>query len=320
MITLGLLKTELVQFLVNETIPARVPNWVYWVMTDILSSPQKFWWNKKKSSLTTVSGTAEYFLTHRVSGWDVIWMGDEARNGFEITKTDLERIYRHDSTPTDTGDPVVWAPVDLSSVQASNTATTASAVSTSTADLSVNVIIQGQSSGIDQYETISLNGTTTATATIPVTWTADTVHSVSLSAQCIGVVTVTIGNDIAVIPPGLQRIQCPRIRLWRVPGSTVLTLPYTYYAKAARPVNDGDMVDIPDFAFDALLKGLFYWGHKNNGETREAQSTWGEYLAAKQKLISFSQTEVTRKQQKEWNTSIRDVPYTIPRTITHTVT
>lgn len=320
MITLGLLKTELVQFMVNQTISDRVPNWVHWVTTDILSAPHKFWWNKKKSSFATVSGTSEYFLSQRVSNWDILWMGDEARQGVEIVKTDLEKIYRHDSTPTDSGDPVVWAPVDMSSVQASNTATTASAVSTSAADLSINVIIRGQVSSIERYETISLNGTTPATASSPVTWTADTVYSVSLSAVCAGVVTVTIGNAVAVIPPGLQRIQCPRIRLWRVPGSTVLTLPYIFYQKAMKPVADGDMIDIPDFAFDALLKGLFYWGHRNNGEASLAQSTWNEYLAAKDKLRSVSQLEVTRRNEKDWNVSSGEVPYTIPRTITYTVT
>jgi len=319
MITLGLLKTELVQFMVNQTISERVPNWVYWVVNDILSSPYKFWWNKKKGSLTTTDGTAEYFLNHRVNNWDVLWMGDEARQGFEIKPTDLEKIYKFDSTPTDEGDPVVWAPVNLVSVQASNTATTASAVSSSTADLSVNVIIRGQVSNIERYESISLNGTTTATATSPLTWTADSVYSVSLSAACTGAVTVTIGNVVAVIPPGLQRIQCPRIRLWRVPGDT-LTLPYIYYQKAMKPVADGDIVDIPDFAMDTLLKGLFYWGHRNNGENQLAQSTWNEYLVSKDKLRSISQGQIAQDNKKEWAVSQGDVPYTLPRTITATVT
>lgn len=305
-------------FMVNQTISTRVADWVYWVMKDILKTPSKFWWNKKQTTLTTVDGTAEYFLSHRVSGADIIWMGDNDRQGFEIQKTTLERIYRYDSTPTDEGDPVVWAFVDQSEVQASNTAATISVVSDNAADTAMTLTVRGQVSGIERYENVTLNGLTPAVGSL--TFTADTITSCSLSANCVGVVTVTTGaTTIVSIPPGLQRIQCPRIRLWRVPGS-VLTLPYIYYQKAMKPINAGDIVDIPDEGFDALLKGLFYWGHKNNGDTREAEGSLQEYQIAKRELISWSQHEPTKVDKKYWPQRAGDLQPSLPRLIVATVT
>lgn len=320
MITIGLLKTELPEFLANSSLGSRINDWVYWVLADILSSPSKFWWNKKKADLTTVNGTAEYFLSTRVNGWDVLWMGDTAREGTEIEKGDLESIYRFDSTPTDSGDPILWAPVELSSVEASNTATTSSAVSTSTSDLSIVVTIRGQVSSKERYETISLNGTTSATPASPLTWDADTVHSVTLSTGPVGAVTVTIGNVVAVIPPNHVRVQSPRIRLWRVPGSA-LTLPYIFYQRALKPISDNDIVEIPDAGMNALLEGVLYWGYKNNGDIDFAAThQWNKYLAAKEQFRSWSQTDISRKDVKTWPQRISDVPWTLPRTITATVT
>lgn len=318
MITLGLLKTELPEFLANSSLGSRISNWVFWVQQDILSS-HKYWWNRKKTSFSTTSGTAEYFLSSRVNGWDITWMGDTARDGFEIKKQPLEVIYNADATPTDTGDPYWWAPVELAGVQASNTATTSSAVSTSASDTAINVLIRGQVSSKDRFETISLNGTVSATPSSPLTWDADSVHSVTLSADPVGAVTVTIGNVVAVIPPSHTRIQCPRIRLKDVPGST-LTLPYVFDQTPLKLVADGDIVEIPDAGQSAVFEGVLYWGYKNNGDVGLAEKQFQVYQRAKESLRSWSHREVSKVDNKYWpNNFGEEVPFTLPRTVGATI-
>lgn len=246
-------------------------------------------------------------------------MGDESNQGREIDEVPLEHIYRYDSTPTDTGDPEVWAYVEQAEVQASNIAGTSSAVSSSNSDQSITVVIWGQSSSVDRYETISLSGTSTATPSSALTWTADTVRSVSLSQACTGVVTVSVGGTAVVtIPPGLQRVQCPRIRLWRVPGST-LTLPYIYYQKPLKAINDGDIVDLPDMAFEALRLGIEYIGHKNNGDIDYARMIYDDYRQAKFDLHSRSTRELNQVIKKDFHRSPPGVPFILPRTISGSV-
>lgn len=318
MITLGLLKTEFTSLLVNQTISTRIADWAHWTVADILSS-YDFWWNKKKGSFSTTSGTAEYFLNHRVQGKQISWMGDESNQGREIVEVPLEHIYKYDSTPTDTGDPEVWAYVEQAEVQASNASGTSTAVSSSASDSGITVVIWGQVSSVDRYETISLNGTTTATPSSALTWTADSVRSVSLSQACVGVVTVTVGGTtVATIPPGLQRVQCPRIRLWRVPGST-LALPYIFYQKPMKAINDGDIIDIPDMGFEALRLGIEYIGHKNNGDIDFARAVKQEYKEAKAELFSRSNRELNQIKKKNFNQSPPGVPFILPRTISGSV-
>lgn len=319
MITLGQLKTHFAGFAANQNISAKISDWAYWVVSNILATPQKFWWNKKKTSLTTVASTPEYFLDPRINGRDILWMGDESRQGFEICEKPLEEIYRYDSTPTDEGNPTFWALVNQAEVQDLNTATTSSAVSTDGSDLSGTVLIRGKVSGKDRFETISLNGTTPATPSSPLTWDADSITSVSLSDAPVGAITVTVGNVVAVIPPGHQRIQAPRIRLWRIPGD-VLTLPYIFYQKPLRMVADSDILQIPEAGFDCVLKGMLYWAYLNNGDVDFAQAKWGEFLQAKKDFISWSQNELNKKQEKSWPRDRKDIPFRLPRTINATVT
>lgn len=318
MITLGLFKTEFAEFLANSNIATRLPEWIYWAGIDLISS-HDFWWNKKKSSFTTAASTAEYFLSPRVNGKQISWMGDESNQTKEITEVDLEWIYRTDSSPTDTGEPIHWAYVEQSEVQAANTSSTISIVSSSSADSGIAVTIRGKVSGIDRYEVLSLNGTSAVVGTL--TYDADSIESINLETKCTGVVTATTGaTTIASIPPGLQRLLCPRIRLWYVPSET-LTIPYIYYQRFNKPVNDSDIIDLPDNALKALMSGIEYYGHKNNGDVQLASEARSRFEEDKQQLYSWSTRELNKVRMKKFGSSVSNADkWNLPRIISATVT
>ncbi|MBU2060838.1 MAG: hypothetical protein KKH44_03175 [Bacteroidetes bacterium] len=317
MITLGLLKTELRSFLVNTSLTSRITDWAYWVHTDILSMTYKFWWNNKTSSLATVDGTAEYFLNYRCNADQLTQMIDTSNNNELIIKCDIETIYGTSDYSTDEGEPLNWALVGLYGVQAISTSDdVATVVSSSASDLSISCVIHGQVSGIETTEEISLNGTTPVVGTT--TWDEGTVWQVTLGSVPFGNITVTIDTDtIVVIPAGQYRIQCPKIRLWRIPGD-VRTINYTYQKNPIKVTNSNDVIDLPDHAFECLMKGVMYWGHLNNGDVDYAENTMKPaYEKAKKKLIELADARNFR--QKDFLEQDGAV-FTLPRTITYVVT
>lgn len=318
MLTLGRLKTMFVQSLANQGISGFVGDWAYLTLIKLFGTSHKFSWNKRRDDFDTVDGTAEYYLSPDVWNQDVLWMGDESVQGKTIVKKPLDWIYRYDSTPTEEGEPIVWAPVDHRHVQASNTATTSTAVSTSNADLSVVVTIRGKVSGVHRVETISLNGTTTATPSSALTWDADSIYSVVLDSACVGVVTVNVGNDIAVIPPGELRVECLRIRLHYVPGE-VLTIPYQFYKRPKKPISDGDIIEVDDSAIPAVLKGIECYGHLHNGDVDFAEAAENRFNEMVVKLIILDKARPQEFHNKEWPQSSGGVPFYLPRTINATV-
>lgn len=318
MIPVSMIQSEVKSFLKNQTVGTQVLTWIQLSLSEILSE-HNYWWNKKNSNLTTTSGIAEYILDHRVEGKQVLWMGDTSNRTREITECLLEDIYGYDSTPTTTGQILNWAFVKKSYVQAITTvADTVSVVSSSTSDTSASIIITGRVSGIEKTETLALNGTTTVDGTL--TFDADGIESVSLTSACAGSVTLTdSANTIVVIPAGYTRIEAPRIRLWYVPGST-LTLPYIYYQKAILPASSNDTVDIPEYAFDALMTGIEKYGHRNNGDYDLSLKVHQVFMNKIDNLWAKSKKEANKINRKDFAQSGDKMVYTMPRTVTYTVT
>ena len=316
MITLLTLKNECAQFFVNQTIASRIPDWVEWVLSDILGE-YDYWWNKKEFSFSTTSGTAKYYLNHRVNMKQISGMYDTTNNG-TIAEVSLESIYNGDPTPTETGTPTRWAFVGQAEVQAvTSAAATVSVVSGSTSDSGMTLLVRGKVSGVERYEEITLNGTTSATGTL--SWDSGEIESVVLSAQCVGVVTVTAGSTtIAAIPPGYLRVQCPVIRLWNVPGGTY-SITYLGYQRPVKPVKNSDIIDIPNEAFKALRYGIEEIAHMNNGDIDFSQAAAGKFKAAKMELYNWSTRSLGMNERKDYVPSA-SFGYRFPRTISATVT
>lgn len=320
MITLGDLKTELKYFSANQTISSRISNWAYWATTRILATPYNFWWNQDKQDLTTVDGTAEYYLSYRCNPNKLFYFFDTTLQNGTIDKVDLEKIYKYDSTPTDEGDPINWALVGNYGVQADNDNSVVTVVSSLTSDVSQTVCVHGKSSDVDVVEELSLNGTTSVSGSI--TFDENSIWQVTLNTECVGYITVTTTGTstttIAQIPSGQKRIQCPKIRLWRVP-SDARTLSYIFGKNPLKTTKDSDIIDLPDEAFDCLLTGVLHLAHKNNGDIDYSRTLEGDFYGKIQDLINWA--EATKSQEMDFCKRSSSKPvFSLPRTITYTVT
>lgn len=285
MITLATLKNEFAEFLVNQTISSRMPDWIEWALTDMIAG-EDYWWNREIGTLTTVSGTAFYFLNHRVNMKQVASMYDTT-NLREVKECDLEDIYKRISDLSTVGTPQNWAFVNQAEVQALNTsAGTVSVVSSSTADVSQKAVVRGLVNGIERYEQLTLNGTSSATSML--SFDANSVESVVLSSSCAGYVTASCGSvTLATIPPSYLRVQCPKIRLYLVPGGTY-SITYLYQKKPVKPILDNDIIDIPDDALKCLRYGIEEIGWMNNGDLDYSEIARKKKDEAKAELKKWS--------------------------------
>lgn len=315
MITYGTILSELPEFLVNDSLTSRLSNWTEWTLRDLTSS-YEWWWNQAVGSITTVDETAQYLLSHRVDGRKVKWLGNTDNKTQHLTLVNLQDIYKRDSTPTDTGTPTEFAFVDQVEVTLINTiAAVGSIVSTSAAD-TMNSVWTGLVDSIERVEVIPLTGTVAATGSL--VWDIGSVTSVVIASASAGVVTASVSTEVVVtLSPGMLRKQCPRVQLYRVPGSA-LTIPYIYHKNVLKPSNNGDIIDIDDSALPVLLKGIMYWGYRNNGDLDFAQQIRAEYKDDKEELISLSEKDGAKKLRKKFENSGVVYNYTLPTYINGT--
>jgi len=311
MITLSTFKTEFANFMVNQTISSRLSDWIYWVLIDIVST-NEYWWNKKTATFTTVSGTAQYYLSHRVNMKQIKGMFDTTNNG-EITERSLEYIYTTDPTPTETGTSKHWAYVGQAEVQGvAAAAAIVKVISTSALDVNIAVRVSGKVNGIERTESITLNGLTSVDGVL--VWDAGEISSITVASICAGAVTATSsGTTIVSIPPGYLRVQCPLIRLFLVPGGAY-SITYLFYQRALKPVNDSDIIEIPDEAFKALRFGIEEIGHLNNGDIDFSIQANKKYEIAKNDLWKWSNRNLNRNEIKDYRPS-PPVSFRLPDTI-----
>ena len=288
MMTLGDLKEYFTLSTVNESLRSSsslMGNITQWVLADILASDD-FWWNKDKDTFATVAAQAQYFLSPRVSG-DKIWGMYDQTNDNYVTKKDLKFFYEIDPTPTDGGDPEFYAYVGQEECQVVPAAADVIRFSSSnSADVSIDVLVRGKVSGLDRYEVLTVNGTTTVTGAL--TYDASVPLSISLQSKAAGLITFTVGaTTVAQLLPGRLREQRPLVQLYHVPDGAY-TLEYHFYKRSLPLVSDAEIVDIPDEGFKALRYGIEEIAHALNNKQRDSLNAFQKYAEAKTELISWS--------------------------------
>lgn len=318
MITLGDFKSYYAQATVNQSLRATnslMGSIVHWAITEIISIAD-FWWNQGNTTFTTVSDQAQYFLSTRVSG-NRIWGLYNQTEDRKLYEKPLEEIYNLDPTPTETGISSFWSYVSQEECQAVPTAAgTISVVSSSTQDTSKNVVIKGKASGIEQYEILSLNGTTAVTGTI--SWDASEPLSISLGSICSGVVTATRGSvTVASIPPGHPRVQCPLIRLNLIPDSAQ-TIRYFFYKRSLPLISDYEVVDLPDEAFGALRCAVAEACYALVGKLQASQLEYKKKEKAINDLVIWSERNIAQNPIKDFKCP-DPVAFRLPNFIDYTM-
>ena len=289
---------------------------VHWVVTDIIGKAE-FWWNQANDTFDTVDGQAEYFLNNRVF-MDKVWGMFDEDNEWPLIKKDISKFYAYDPTPTDEGDAHFWAYVSQESCQAVPAAAgVMTVVSSNNSDTSINAVLKGKVLNVENYEILTLNGTSTVTGTT--SWDASVPVSINLESTAAGLVTFTRGVTMAQIPAGHLRVLRPRIRLYQVPGTTGDTIRYHFYKRSIPLVSDYEIVDLPDIAFKALRYGVEEIAYFLVGKLQASNNAFEKYRSACDELVSISERDIAGNEIKNVKETV-PYAYRLPEIISGTVT
>ena len=209
-------------------------------------------------TLTLVAGTQDYALPRDFG--KAVYAVDPVNNftyeevRFDDLAGDPSGIYQQGGANKYTiyESPVAAQPTSASVV---------TVVSTSASDSSVAVTIRGVVSGIERYETITLNGTTPAVGSLSFT----SINSVSKDLT-VGAVTVTCNSQtIASIEPERKVVRYKLIRFMPIPSAaTTVTIPYHILPLPMAQDDDVPVIDIDDcLEAGARADG---WRYKRQGQ------------------------------------------------------
>lgn len=219
-----------------------------------LSRRVKLVGTKEEASLTTTSGTYEYYLDDRVlyptSFRDIT-------NGNELAITNEEKFNRETPSPdyTDLGEPSIIVPKGKIRVKAQPTSSSVvTVVSDSASDNTVSlryVSIIGLSDGVQKTVRLQLNGTTPVSSTDSFT----EIFAVTKDTTT-GNVTATT-NSGAVEIEKLQPSETENLRwkvhiLDKVPDAA-LTIRYSYYRRPWDFSNNEDVIPIDEIWEDVFF-------------------------------------------------------------------
>jgi hypothetical protein len=231
-------------------------------------------------TFTTVSGTRKYFLD-QTEFLKILSMRDVS-NVLDLSERTMQEIEAWDPDYTDTGTSKYYIPFGLEYVRAQpGSAGVATVVSSSASDTTQSVRINGLVSGAQTSESISLNGTTTATGTV--TWDAGTVNTLTVfsavkSAVTVGRVTVARGSDtLAIIPPSLFAEERHPVYLWPEPAAAN-TIRGHVLRRPRKMVNAEDFPDFPVAFHELVLIGAVIKGHLSMFNFRAADELNQKYF------------------------------------------
>lgn len=179
---------------------------------------------RRSATLSTVSGQTDYPLDKRVGQPYSILSSAAPYRLRPLSRFNLDRA---DPQRALTGDPKIAAISDLSPVIAQpSAAAIVQVVSSNTADTTQKVIVKGIVGGEEDYEQLTLNGTTTVSTTKSFT----SITSLSKSAATSGRVTFVSGSTTLLTLGPLDKTALLRIlTLYPVPQS-VLTVTVRHFA------------------------------------------------------------------------------------------
>jgi hypothetical protein len=173
-----------------------------------------------------------------------------------------------------------------------------SITSSSASDTSGSVVVFGIVSGYPDYDTLTLNGTSTVNGTK----SFSSIERVTKSAPTVGRVTVTTNsanNTVAVLPVGdtTGGVMYSKIAIWPLPDA-IFPIQVSYYKDPYRLVNDNDIHEMGQ-EFDEAL--ILMSVAKIKYETGQAE---GDSFAALY-IDEIKSLRRTNMDKPDWNPSLR---------------
>ena len=194
----------------------------------------------------------------------------------ELTPTDFHRRFP-DRSNKKANDPGFFTVEELEGIQTQiSTAELVNVVSSAAGD-TATVLIRGEVGSYDDYEEITLNGTTAVSSTKTFT----SINYIAKSASTTGIITVSGATSSTVfskVPAEHLTAQYKRFILSDSPQEA-LELIGTYLTIAFRPVRDYDVFKVPpDLVFLHALS-LLSWERRNVTEQLALEKKYKEELA-----------------------------------------
>lgn len=230
----------------------------------------KTWSFKRRSkTLSLTSGTADYELPKNAGEIYSITLSEAPYVIQPVAKYVFDRLVLN---PIDTGNPSLSMLSDYLGVSEQPTAaSTISVVSSSSLDNTQSVLIQGLVSGEDDYEVVSLNGTSAATTSKSFTH----IESVTKSEATAGRVTLTSdsgGVTNLVLGPNELTTRLRKITFFPEPASS-LTATLNFFALPPNLTHKWQDTLIPDRWAYVIDQWAFALGLQPKGQEQQAEQT-----------------------------------------------
>ena len=257
-LTLGNIRTEVKANLKNSSIAnSRVDLWTNIAQEELwqVIDPE---YGKETTTFTTTSGTRQYNVEASIN--KVLSIVDQT-NDLRLSQTSETELERFDPDLDDSGTPYHYSTYGITYVNNQpSAASVITVVSSSDSDTTQTVQVVGTVSGVEDAETLTLNGITNKIGSK----SFSALRRITKSATTVGNVTAT-SNAAAVtnviIPSRRIFVEYQPIRLWPVPAGTYTVL--VRYIRNPIPLRDAtDIPDIPGIWHNALLQQTLVHGHR----------------------------------------------------------
>ncbi len=227
-----------------------------------------------RDTLTSVASTYKYNTKlpfHRITS--VV----DVTNQIELRPASMADIDKWDPARVQTGTATHYIESGLEYVRAQPAAAgTFSITSSSAADTTQKVYIRFVSSGIERWERLSLNGTSTVTGSLSCDVATDdipTVFMVAKNTTTTGTVTVSRGAvTLSVIPPDYLAEERQPVMLWATPSASSVEYRVRGYRSPRPMLNVEDFPDFPAIYHELVLVGAVIRGHRSLFRFKEADA------------------------------------------------
>lgn len=228
----------------------------------------------KSLTFSLVAGQSIYFVDF---DFNRIVSAINTSQDWELTQVSKSEIEAMDPNE-DSGTPVSYYVEGISYVKGQPTAASAvTVVSTDAADNTQQVIIRGTVSGVDQYETLVLDGTTPVVGTKLFT----EVFSIRKDQDTDGVVTATAGVvTLAILGPSEAQREYQKIGFYPIPAQAD-TVILRGISKPRAMIHNTDAPDFPETYHELVLIGAEVRGHFDLFHTTLAEKVLAGVYAPK---------------------------------------